>query len=100
MEGFAALGVVVTLMIVSWKWPWVSWVLATVIGILAVAIIVVDESRHDDFLDGIGTIIGGIGLLYAAVLVGLGFAGRYLRKRRAEAARERDRLAPARVIGR
>ena len=78
---------VTSLVIASWKWSFVAYVLGGVIAYISSLLIVSDLANHDDFFYGEGITFGIAGCSASLVLVAIAITGRSVRRSRAERAR-------------
>lgn len=94
MDGTFAILLVVAVLLASWRFAFVAFVLGGVVSYISMLMIVHDLANRDDPMFGGGIAFGITGLSCSLVLVSIALAGRAVRQRRAE----RERLPHARVI--
>ena len=66
--------------IASWKWMPAAWVSGALLFGAGLFMIIEDQRRHDEYFDGVETILGVIVLICAVVAIILGLVGKRVRR--------------------
>lgn len=94
MDGTFAILLLVAVLLATWRYAFVAFILGGIVSYISVLMIVQDLANRDDPMFGGGIAFGITGLCCSLVLVAIALAGRAVRQRRAE----RDQFPRARVI--
>ncbi len=94
MDFTFAMFLVVTVVLASWRFSFVAYILGGVVSYISVLLLVQDIANRDDYMFGSGIVFGLTGLCCSLVLVAIALAGRHVRHKR----EERARFPHARVI--